>query len=96
MPVGVAPYMVCPVRPDKLYVTNWGGDHPKSGDPKGTSSGTDIKVDPRTNVANHGSISVLGLEDKKWKQIKTITVGLHPSGMLASQERQIRLRRQRQ
>ena len=82
--VGVAPYMVCPVRPDKVYVTNWGGDHPKDGDPKGVSSGTDIKVDPRTNVANHGSVSVLALDGKKWKQTKTVTVGLHPSGMIAS------------
>ncbi len=84
VPVGVAPYMVCPVRPDKVYVTNWGGDHPKDGDPKGISSGTDIRVDPRTNVANHGSVSVLGAEEKKWKQVKSITVGLHPSGMIAS------------
>jgi YVTN family beta-propeller protein len=84
VPVGVAPYMVCPVKPDKVYVTNWGGDHPKDGDPKGVSSGTDIKVDPRTNVANHGSVSVLGLDGKRWKQSKTITVGLHPSGMTAS------------
>jgi YVTN family beta-propeller protein len=84
VPIGVAPYMVCPVRPDKVYVTNWGGDHPKEGDPKGITSGTDVRVDPRTNVANHGSVSVLTLEDNKWKQTKTITVGLHPSGMIAS------------
>src|SRR5262249_26964945 len=84
VPVGVAPYMVCPVKPDKVYVTNWGGDHPKDGDPKGVSSGTDIKVDPRTNVANHGSVSVLALDGKKWKQTKTVTVGLHPSGIIAT------------
>jgi YVTN family beta-propeller protein len=84
VPVGVAPYMVCPVRPDKVYVTNWGGDHPKDGDPKGVTSGTEVKVDPRTNVADHGSVSVLTLDDKKWKQTKSITVGLHPSGMIAS------------
>jgi YVTN family beta-propeller protein len=87
VPVGVAPYMVCSVRPDKVYVTNWGGDHPKDGDPKGISSGTPIKVDPRTTVANHGSVSVLRLEDKKWKQTKSITVGLHPSGLIASATR---------
>src|SRR5439155_4280393 len=30
--VGVAPYAVCCPRPDRCYVTNWGGDRPKEGD----------------------------------------------------------------
>ncbi len=85
--VGVAPYMVCPVAPDRVYVTNWGGDVPKAGDPMGNSSGTPIRIDPVTGVANHGSISVLGLDGKTWKQTKTIAVGLHPSGMAASMTR---------
>src|SRR5581483_9599333 len=29
VPVGVAPYAVLPVGPDRLYVSNWGGDAPK-------------------------------------------------------------------
>ncbi len=83
--VGVAPYSVCAVAPDRVYVTNWGGDPPKEGDPKGTSSGTPLRIDPETGVANHGSVSVLTLDGKKWAQTKTITVGLHPSAMVASQ-----------
>src|SRR4029077_18430510 len=57
--VGVAPFAVVPARPDKLYVSNWGGDPPKEGEPKGVTSGTDVRVDPRTNVAIHGSVSVV-------------------------------------
>ncbi len=82
--VGVAPFAVCPVRPDRVYVTNWGGDAPKDDDPKGISSGTPVRIDPVTGVANHGSVSVLTRDGKSWKQTKTITVGLHPSGLIAS------------
>ena len=48
------------------------------------SSKTPVKIDPRTSVGNHGSVSVLGLVDGQWKQVKTIVVGLHPSGMVIS------------
>jgi YVTN family beta-propeller protein len=82
--VGVAPYGVCVARPGRLYVSNWGGDPPKESDPKATTSGTPVRVDPRTNVANHGSVSVV-VEDKgEWKQVKSIEVGLHPSGLALS------------
>ncbi len=82
--VGVAPYMVLLLGPEKAYVSNWGGDPPKPGDPRATTSGTPIRIDPRTGVANHGSVSVLKKEGGKWKQTKTIPAGLHPSGMIAS------------
>jgi YVTN family beta-propeller protein len=85
VPVGVAPYtVVCP-SPDRCFVSNWGGDLPKEGDPQAVSSGSPIRIDPRTGIANHGSVSVLEQKDGKWQQVKTIPVGLHPSGMVLSE-----------
>ena len=50
VPVGVAPYMPIVVG-EKVYVSNWGGDHPGKDDPTHKTSGTPVKTDPRTNVA---------------------------------------------
>jgi YVTN family beta-propeller protein len=82
--VGVAPFAVVRAGEDKVYVTNWGGDPPKEGDPQGTTSGTPVHVDERTRVADRGSVSVLTPLPGKWKQTKTIAVGVHPSGMALS------------
>jgi YVTN family beta-propeller protein len=82
--VGVAPFTVLPVGPGRVYVSNWGGDAPAAGDPQADTSGTPIRIDPRTGVANHGSISVVAAVPGKWKQVKTIEVGLHPCAMAAS------------
>jgi YVTN family beta-propeller protein len=82
--VGVAPYAVCCPRPDRCYVSNWGGDPPGKDDVQATTSGTPVRIDPRTRVANHGSVSVLALDGGTWKQLRTIPVGQHPSGLLAS------------
>jgi YVTN family beta-propeller protein len=84
VPVGVAPFALLALRPDRLYVTNWGGDRPNSSDPQGKSAGTPIHVDPKTGVADRGSVSVLGPVLGRWKQLKSIPVGLHPCGMAAS------------
>jgi YVTN family beta-propeller protein len=82
--VGVAPYMIrCP-RPDRCYVSNWGGDPPRAGAPQALSSGTPVRIDPKTGVADQGSVSILGPVSGEWKQLKTIRVGLHPSGMALS------------
>lgn len=82
--VGVAPYMACYLGgpKDVCYVSNWGGDPPKDGDTKATSSGTSIQIDPR-GIASQGTISVLTRKDGTWQQVKTIRVGLHPSCMIA-------------
>jgi YVTN family beta-propeller protein len=82
--VGVAPYTVCRPTPDRCYVTNWGGDTPKAGDAQAKSSGSPIRVDPRTRVADQGTVSMLVRRPGKWEQQKTIPVGLHPCGMLPS------------
>jgi DNA-binding beta-propeller fold protein YncE len=81
--VGVAPYMVCCPRPDRCYVSNWGGDPPPSGAPQDLSSGTPVAVERDTGVADQGSVSVLAPTPGRWKQVKTIRVGSHPSGMVA-------------
>ena len=88
VPVGVAPYTVLCISPKKLYVSNWGGDPPKEGDPRGLSSGTPIRVDPTTTVANDGTVSAVELVGGKWKQTRTIRVGLHPCGMSASPQKE--------
>jgi YVTN family beta-propeller protein len=82
--VGVAPYAVVVARPDRAFVSNWGGDPPRDGDPQKPTSGTPVRVDPRTGVADQGTVSVLGKQGGSWKQLKTIPVGLHPSGMVLS------------
>ncbi|HJT79049.1 MAG TPA: alkaline phosphatase family protein [Gemmataceae bacterium] len=84
VPVGVAPYTVCCPRPDRAYVSNWGGDHPREGDPQADSSGTPVHIDPHTGVANRGSVTVLGLVAGRWRPLKSVAVGLHPSGLTAS------------
>jgi hypothetical protein len=72
--VGVAPYsVVCP-RPDICFVSNWGGDPPGPGNSHGISSDTPVRVDPKSWVANHGSVSVIKLDDGKWRQSKSISV----------------------
>jgi YVTN family beta-propeller protein len=85
VPVGVAPFSVLFPRPDRGYVSNWGGDPPGKDDPQALSSKTPVRIDPRTGVANDGSVSVLAPVEGRWRQRKTIKVGLHPAGLAASQ-----------
>ena len=88
VPVGVAPYAICCLRPDLCYVTNWGGDRPKVGQAQAPSSGTPTHVDER-GIANRGTVSVLQVVAGKWQQVKTIAVGLHPAGMALSRDRSL-------
>lgn len=83
VPVGVAPYAPVVIG-DTVYVSNWGGDHPAKDADTLKTSGTPVKIDPRTNVANTGSVSVVSRVDDKWQQTGTIEVGGHPSGITAS------------
>ena len=83
IPVGVAPYSLRVIG-QRVYVSNWGGDPPGQDDPQAKTSGTPVRIDPGTGVANHGSVSVLGRKEGKWTQLKTIRVGLHPSGLAVS------------
>ncbi len=82
--VGVAPYAICCPRPNRCYVSNWGGDPPAEGEPQALSSKTPVAVDPRTGIASQGSVSVLAPEPGRWRQVKTVRVGLHPCGLAMS------------
>ncbi len=80
--VGVAPYDVV-LKGDKVYVSNWGGRRPRSGDLTGPAGkGTVVRVDPVRYIANEGSVSVVSL--KKNVDTKQIVVGLHSSAMALS------------
>lgn len=85
IPVGVAPYDVILKDDFKAYVTNWGGRVAKEGETVYKSSGTPVLVDPETGIANNGAVSVIDLS--KNEQVKTIDVGLHPSGMALSPDK---------
>lgn len=82
IPVGIAPYDVVFCTDAKAYVTNWGGRKPVAGESTYPTSGSEVLVDPKTGIANNGSVSVIDL--KKNVRLKEINVGLHPSGMILS------------
>lgn len=82
IPVGVAPYEILLLSPDKAYVSNWGGRQPDEGEESYKSSGSEMLVDPETGIANDGSISVIDLNSLK--EVKNIKVGLHPGAMAFS------------
>ena len=82
IPVGIAPFDVLCASETKAYVTNWGGRRPVAGETTYNTSGSQVLVDPLTGIANNGSVSVVDLQRNK--EIKNITVGLHPSSMALS------------
>jgi YVTN family beta-propeller protein len=79
IPAGIAPYEVLPLSAEKAYVSNWGGRRSNQGESVYNTSGSKVLVDPKTGIANNGSISVVDL--KQHKLGKDISVGLHPCGM---------------
>ena len=83
--VGMAPYGVVLTSDSKAYVTNWGGRRPVAGESTYNSSGSQVLVDPKTGIANNGSVSVVDL--KQNRSVKEIKVGLHPSGMVLSPDK---------
>jgi len=77
--VGVAPYNVALIG-KKVYVSNWGGRRPKSGDVTGPAGrGTLVKVDPATYIANEGSVSVIDLTSGRAQA--EILLHLHSSAL---------------
>lgn len=85
IPVGVAPYEVALYSSEKAYVSNWGGRQPEEDEDSYKSSGSEVLIDPKTGIANNGTVSVVDL--KAGKEIKTIKVGLHPNAMVLSPEK---------
>ena len=64
------------------YVSNEGGRVATKNDFTDISSGTKIVVDPKTDSASTGTVSVVDLA--AGKVVGTIPVGLHPTGMALS------------
>lgn len=83
VPVGVAPYHLA-LTPDgkTLLVANRGGDPAKAGEPSAPSAGTQVRVDPKTDAALTGSVSLL---DTATLTVRTTAEGIRqPSGMAVS------------
>jgi YVTN family beta-propeller protein len=80
--VGNAPYSVVLIG-EKAYVSNWAGREPGPHDPSGPSgSAPRVRVDPRRNIANDGTVSVVDLV--AGREICQVSVGLHPCGLAAT------------
>jgi YVTN family beta-propeller protein len=81
VPVGIYPYTtVLSADGSKVYVSNWGGKVPGAGDV--TDGMFPVVVDPRTGIPITGTISVVDTATNAL--IKTIDVGLHPTGLALS------------
>lgn len=79
---GVAPFDVV-LAGGKAYVSNLGGRRPDSNDVSAIAGkGTIVRVDPETQVASEGSISVIDLRSDSIKA--EIVVGLHASALAVS------------
>lgn len=87
IPVGIAPFGVLALDETKAYVTNWGGRRPLPGEYTENTSGSAILVDKSNGVASDGSVSVVDLKNRQ--TVRDIHVGLHPSAMALSPDRQI-------
>ncbi|HKE84359.1 MAG TPA: bifunctional YncE family protein/alkaline phosphatase family protein [Vicinamibacterales bacterium] len=81
IPVGTFPYTtVLSTDGTKVYVSNWGGRIPGPGD---TTDGMfPVAVDPRTGIPISGTVSVVDTTSNT--VVKSIDVGLHPTGMALS------------
>lgn len=79
IPVGIAPYDVV-LSPDgaRAYVSDWGGRHPKAGEPQATSAGTETLVDSR-GVGASGCVSLVDLAGQR--EMAQAATGLHPSAL---------------
>lgn len=81
--VGVAPYSVL-LSPDgkTLFVGNRGGERPREEEVAvAPSAGTPVRVDPWTDAALGGSVSVIDTASFEAQQIE---IGRHPAGMALS------------
>ncbi len=79
--VGIHPYTtVISADGSKVYVSNWGGRVPGPTDV--TDGMFPIVVDPRTGIPATGTVSVVDTATNTL--VKTIEVGLHPTGMALS------------
>jgi YVTN family beta-propeller protein len=81
VPVGIYPYTtVMSFDGAKVYVSNWGGKVPGATD--FTDGMFPVVVDERTGIPVSGTVSVLDTASNT--VVKTINVGLHPTGLALS------------
>jgi YVTN family beta-propeller protein len=83
-PTGVAPYGLT-LANSKIYVTNWGGRMPESGDKNiaGVPWGV-AKVDEQTGATREGSVSVY--DPSTGELLKEVVVGLHPNEIISDRK----------
>jgi DNA-binding beta-propeller fold protein YncE len=70
--VGTYPYTtVVSADGAKVYVSNWGGDPPKEGEPKALSSGTPVRIDPKSGIVARSCFqnSPLGAPNEKHQHV---------------------------
>lgn len=83
---GMAPFGIA-LTSSKAYVSNWAGEVPV--DRTKETSGIpymQVYTDPRTGATSSGTVSIIDLNSGK--NLKEITVGLHPNAVLASKGKQ--------
>ncbi len=85
IPVGISPYEVVLLSGEKAYVSNWGGRQPEPGEETYKTSGSEVLIDPKTGIANNGSVSVINLNSNTL--INDIEVGLHPGAMILNPDK---------
>ena len=82
IPTGIAPYRLT-LSPDgsTLFVANRGGRAPLDGEAGAPSAGTQVRIDPRTDAALQGSISII---DTKTLTGVQVDAGRQPSDLKVS------------
>ena len=82
IPTGIAPYRIV-LSPDgkTLYCANRGGRAPHAGEASAPSAGTEVRIDPRTDAALRGSLTIIDTE--KLSAVE-VDAGRQPSDMAFS------------
>lgn len=80
----VAPYSVIHGPNHKLYVSNWGGRHPREGERGARTVGARVLVDPQSDVPISGTVTVLRARGQTLEVIRSIDVGRFPCQLLLS------------
>jgi len=82
IPTGIAPYRIA-LSPDgkTLYCANRGGRAPRKDEASAPSAGTKVRVDPRTDAALRGSLTLIDTEKLTGVEIEA---GRQPSDMVFS------------
>lgn len=84
IPTGIAPYRIA-LSPDgkTLYCANRGGRAPAKGEASAPSAGTQVRVDPQTDAALRGSLTIIDTEKLAGVEIDA---GRQPSDLAFSRD----------